>query len=242
MEGVRIVLPDAGNSNRRAAFAALIATLVTGMVYSVSTGASASITTTVSSANSATTTSALKGSASLIPKKGAPTTDHVSSKSVSVVTPVGPLSRFTTASIREMDAVLRSAKRKGPVPTTTQLARYTLAIRASESGGRYTIKPARGSTISGAYQASATTWDNYRGYRYAYTAPKSVQDAWMFRRLVSLWQTYNGDWERVTAHHFLPSYADENKALWRKPLPLRFRANNPPTVSEYVRRVFTHLS
>ena len=261
MEGVRIVLQDNARPRTRTAVAVALVTFVSGATFALSTATATDPGPTPRHAVDAQTTYTAKqsvGQRTVVTRQSQPinampdmSTDKPTNKptnkptkqptSVSAEKTGAALASFTNLSRREMTEALKKASVKGKIPSRTALANFTAAMRTAESGGRYSIRPQRGSTISGAYQAASMTWDNYRGYRYAYQAPRQVQDAWAFRRFITLWQIYRGDWERVAAHHFLPAYADEDKALWRQPLPLRFRAGNPPTIREYVRRVYTHL-
>lgn len=129
----------------------------------------------------------------------------------------------------------------GATPNKSLLLRFTTAMREHESNSRYGAKPREGMSASGAYQAIESTWNGFGGYRAAYLAPAPVQDLWAYKRFIRLWQQYNGDWDRVAVHHFLPALADEPKSSWSRPLPSRYRDNNPPSVLAYLEGVREHI-
>jgi hypothetical protein len=252
MEGVKIILQNEARPATRTVIAVALATFISAATFAFSNATAHETGSiwegfaeiTLRSSLNTNTLPVAKGKEHVnLNKKKITELENSSSKTLIKQTSskASSLSKFSQASRVEMYTALKSGLKKGDVPNIEKLAKFSIAMRTAESGGRYSIRPGHGSTISGAYQAASITWNNYQGYRYAYQAPRHVQDAWAFKRFITLWQRYNGDWERVAAHHFLPSYADEDKALWRKPLPVRFRAGNPPTIGEYVRRVFTHM-
>lgn len=98
-----------------------------------------------------------------------------------------------------------------------------------ESNGRYKAK-SHYSSACGAYQYMPITWNNYGGFKTACLAPEWVQDKKMRGQVKYLWKKY-GDWEKVIASHYMPSYAN-NKKLWDK----RY-FKGQPTIREYVQLV-----
>jgi uncharacterized protein YabE (DUF348 family) len=66
------------------------------------------------------------------------------------------------------------AKGTAPVPESSSLANWLLALRDCESGGNYADDTGNG--YYGAYQFSESTWLRLGNSGYPYTAPPSVQD------------------------------------------------------------------
>lgn len=67
------------------------------------------------------------------------------------------------------------AQGSAPISCSTEMGRILTTIKGLESGGRNWPPNAGGA--SGLYQFIDDTWHGYGGYRSAYLAPESVQDA-----------------------------------------------------------------
>lgn len=91
----------------------------------------------------------------------------------------------------------------------SDLDAFLQALKAQESGGNYQARNPSGA--SGAYQAMPGTWNNYGGYREAYLAPPSVQDAWA-RQLAQEYFNRFGSWDAVAkAWYAGPGFASKNQ-------------------------------
>jgi len=111
------------------------------------------------------------------------------------------------------------------------ISRLANALKSTETGGPGAYyRKSYSSSACGAYQYMPETWNNYRGYKSACSAPEWVQDERMIQELEFNYARFH-DWQKVVAAHLLPSRA-YNKATWN----LRVPGN--PTVRQYVNSVF----
>lgn len=120
------------------------------------------------------------------------------------------------------------------------LSRFMAAIRSVESGGNYrALGPSTAyGRATGAYQFIDATWGGYRGYRSAYLAPRSVQDA-RARELMSSYHRQFGRWDLVAvAWHAGPGSAQRAQ---RDPSYLRRISDGNLTTAAYVDRVLGRM-
>jgi hypothetical protein len=108
------------------------------------------------------------------------------------------------------------------------LDKILATIRAKESGGNYGAKNPV-SSASGAYQFINSTWNNYGGYKYAYQAPKAVQDAKAKEHIQSILKKYGNTLEAVPAAWYTGTYKGKGKLNYNPGGP-----GNPLTVQQYV--------
>lgn len=113
---------------------------------------------------------------------------------------------------------------------TFRMKNLAQAVAHVESRGNYKAK-SRWSSACGAYQYIKSTWNNFGGYSTACKAPKHVQDSRMHKEIMVNFKRYNGDWEKIIAHHFYPRWAGD-KSKWNKRVP-----GNNLTLREYVNKV-----
>jgi hypothetical protein len=122
-----------------------------------------------------------------------------------------------------------------PLSGGPELAKQILrGILMQESGGNYTLKGP--GTVSGGYQFTRGTWNNYKGFKSAADAPPAIQDE---RAMMDLMNAYNSyrDWEKAIAHHFYPAWAND-KSLWGN-APSSGGTFQNPTIRGYVNSVLS---
>lgn len=78
--------------------------------------------------------------------------------------------------------------------------KFLLGLRLHESGGDYQDENPN-TSASGAYQYVTSTWNRYRGYKTAGSAPPHIQDERARRDASRLYDKY-GNWRMVAAAHF----------------------------------------
>lgn len=78
------------------------------------------------------------------------------------------------------------------------------AIRKIESGGNYRAR-SKSSSASGAYQYITSTWGGYKGYQYAWQAPREVQDEKALIDVAAKLARYGGDYQKAIMSWFLPA-------------------------------------
>ncbi len=101
-------------------------------------------------------------------------------------------------------------------------------IKQLESGGNYTAQ-AKGSSASGAYQFTNSTWGNYGGYSRAKDAPPEVQDAKAREHINGILSKTGGDVSLVPAFWYVGH--NPTQAEWDKvPVP---GAGNKLTIRQY---------
>ena len=103
-------------------------------------------------------------------------------------------------------------------------------IRKMESGspqGNYTVKNKYGP--SGAYQFHPDTWNNYKGYKEAYLAPKAIQDERAMMDVQKFLSQGKNDIQYVPGMWYRPAtFVDKNR--WDEPIK-----NNVYTMREYIK-------
>lgn len=107
------------------------------------------------------------------------------------------------------------------------------AFGEHESGMNYKSRSGS-SSASGAYQYTDGTWNNYKGYRHAWQAPKSVQDERMRHDVIARYNAYGGDWRKVIVGHFYPAWVNHPEK-WDQ-IPTGPGSDNP-TVNQYIASV-----
>lgn len=104
-------------------------------------------------------------------------------------------------------------------------------LRTQESGGNYkAINPTSGA--SGAYQYLRSTWNGYKGFGEARSAPPEIQDERVRSDLSKKFNQYK-DWRKVVASHLYPAWAGDMSKWNQSP------GYGNPTIWQYVRGVFT---
>lgn len=118
----------------------------------------------------------------------------------------------------------------------SDLSRFMAAIRSVESNNDYDIvgPPTPSGRASGAYQFIDSTWDGYKGYPTAASAPKAVQDE-KAAQLMSSYHRQFGRWDLVA----VAWHAGEGTArrVQRDPSYLHKLTDGYLPTSTYVKRV-----
>jgi D-alanyl-D-alanine carboxypeptidase len=108
----------------------------------------------------------------------------------------------------------------GSCPSTTAGATaadaeaIAVTIRQRESGGDYQAR-AEGSTASGAYQFTDTTWAGYGGYPHAWLAPPAVQDAKAAEHINGILAANGNDASAVPAVWYLGYLPASDDPAWK---------------------------
>jgi hypothetical protein len=112
----------------------------------------------------------------------------------------------------------------------TELDKLRLAIGGEESGNNYKAQSKK-SSASGMYQYIDSTWNGYGGYAKASDAPPEMQDAKMMEDLITNYEKYGGDIDKVIAAHYYPAWANHKEKWGQSPTP------GQPTIKDYVNSV-----